>query len=231
MESTINRREFLKLTVLGAATVLQGCRTLSNKPPAKEVPTMGYSAKDYSRLIGMEGFSETLLKNHFTLYQGYVTNTNKVLDTVGQLLKDGKTGAPEYAELKRRLGWEFNGMRLHEYYFENLGGKISPEKSKRLSKELADNFGSYGVWEKDFKATGTMRGIGWVVLYQDPIANKLINFWINEHDVSHPAGCTPLLIMDVFEHAFMLDYGLKRADYIDAFFKNIDWAQVEARIK
>jgi len=122
-------------------------------------------------------------------------------------------------------------MRLHEYYFENLGGKTSPEKSKRLSKELAENFGSYEAWEKDFKATGAMRGIGWVVLYQDPMANKLINFWINEHDVSHPAGCNPLLVMDVFEHAFMLDYGLKRADYIDAFFKNIDWLPVEARIK
>ena len=192
---------------------------------------MAYNAKDYSKLIGMEGFSETLLKNHFTLYQGYVTNTNKLLDTLGQMLKDGKTGTPEYAELKRRLGWEFNGMRLHEYYFENLGGKTSPEKSKRLIKELAENFGSYEAWEKDFKATGTMRGIGWVVLYQDPMANKLINFWINEHDVSHPAGCNPLLIMDVFEHAFMLDYGLKRADYIEAFFKNINWSQVEARIK
>jgi len=192
---------------------------------------MVYTAKDYSKLIGMEGFSETLLKNHFTLYQGYVTNTNKLLDILGQMLKDGKTGTPEYAELKRRLGWEFNGMRLHEYYFENLGGKTSPEKSKRLIKELAENFGSYEAWEKEFKATGTMRGIGWVVLYQDPMAKKLINFWINEHDVSHPAGCNPLLIMDVFEHAFMLDYGLKRADYIEAFFKNIDWSQVEARIK
>ena len=192
---------------------------------------MAYNAKDYSKLIGMDGFSETLLKNHFTLYQGYVTNTNKLLDTVDQMLKDGKTGTPEFAELKRRLGWEFNGMRLHEYYFENLGGKPSLEKSKRLSKELADNFGSYEAWEKDFKATGAMRGIGWVVLYQDPMANKLINFWINEHDVSHPAGCSPLLIMDVFEHAFMLDYGLKRAEYIDAFFKNINWSQVEARIK
>lgn len=192
---------------------------------------MAYTAKDYSKLIGMDGFSETLLKNHFTLYQGYVTNTNKLLDTVGQMLKDGKTGTPEYAELKRRLGWEFNGMRLHEYYFENLGGKTSPEKSKRLIKELAENFGSYEAWEKDFKTTGAMRGIGWVVVYQDPMANKLINFWINEHDVSHPAGCNPLLIMDVFEHAFMLDYGLKRAEYIDAFFKNINWSQVEARIK
>jgi Fe-Mn family superoxide dismutase len=231
MESTINRREFLKLTVLGAATLLQGCRTLYNKPQSKEEPTMAYSAKDYSKLIGMEGFSETLLKNHFTLYQGYVTNTNKLLETVGQMLKDGKTGTPEYAEPKRRMGWEFNGMRLHEYYFENLGGKTSPGKNKRLSKELAENFGSYEAWEKDFKATGAMRGIGWVVLYQDPMANKLINFWINEHDVSHPAGCNPLLIMDVFEHAFMLDYGLKRADYIDAFFKNIDWSPVEARLK
>jgi superoxide dismutase, Fe-Mn family len=231
MESTINRREFLKLTVISTATLLQGSRTLSGKPQSKEVPTMAYTAKDYSKLIGMEGFSETLLKNHFTLYQGYVTNTNKLLDIVGQMLKDGKTGTPEYAELKRRLGWEFNGMRLHEYYFENLGGKTSPEKSKRLSKELAENFGSYEAWEKDFKATGAMRGIGWVVLYQDPMANKLINFWINEHDVSHPAGCNPLLIMDVFEHAFMLDYGLKRADYIEAFFKNINWPQIEARIK
>jgi Fe-Mn family superoxide dismutase len=231
MENIINRREFIKLTVLGAATLLQGSRTSSNKPQSKEVPTMVYTAKDYSKLIGMEGFSETLLKNHFTLYQGYVTNTNKLLDILGQMLKDGKTGTPEYAELKRRLGWEFNGMRLHEYYFENLGGKTSPEKSKRLIKELAENFGSYEAWEKEFKATGTMRGIGWVVLYQDPMAKKLINFWINEHDVSHPAGCNPLLIMDVFEHAFMLDYGLKRADYIEAFFKNIDWSQVEARIK
>lgn len=231
MENTIDRREFLKLTVIGAATVLTSSSALSNKPPAKEETPMAYSAKDYSKIIGMDGFSETLLKNHFTLYQGYVTNTNKLLDTLGQMLKDGKTGTPEYAELKRRLGWEFNGMRLHEYYFENLGGKTSPEKSKLLSKELAENFGSHETWEKDFKATGTMRGIGWVVLYQDPVAKKLINFWINEHDVSHPAGCIPLLIMDVFEHAFMLDYGLKRADYIEVFFKNIDWSSVEARIK
>ena len=97
---------------------------------------MGYCAKDYSRLIGMEGFSETLLKNHFTLYQGYVTKTNKLLDTVGQLLKDGKTGAPEYAELKRRLGWEFNGMRLHEYYFENLGEKPLLRKVSVSAKSL-----------------------------------------------------------------------------------------------
>ncbi len=191
---------------------------------------MPYAPKDYAKLIGMAGFSETLLKNHFTLYQGYVTNTNKVLDTLDQMTKDGKTAAPEFAELKRRLGWEFNGMRLHEYYFENLGGS-GVKKDGALAKKLADSFGSVDAWEKDFRATGAMRGIGWVVLYQDTVSGRMINFWVNEHDVSHPAGCAPVLIMDVFEHAFMLDYGLKRADYIAAFFANIDWNAVEARIK
>jgi Fe-Mn family superoxide dismutase len=192
---------------------------------------MPYAAKDYSKLIGMEGFSETLLKNHFTLYQGYVTNTNKVLDTLDQMLKDGKTGTPEFAELKRRLGWEFNGMRLHEYYFENLGGKGAIDKGGKLAKKLAEGFSSYEAWEKDFKAAGAMRGIGWAALYQDNQSGRLINFWINEHDVSHPAGGNLILIMDVFEHAFMLDYGLKRADYIEAFFRNIDWKEAEARLK
>lgn len=192
---------------------------------------MAYAAKDYNNLIGLEGFSETLLKNHFTLYQGYVTNTNKLLDTLSEMAKAGKIGTPEYAELKRRLGWEFNGMRLHELYFENLGGKGALNKDGKLGKKLAEAFGGYENWEADFKGVGTMRGIGWAILYQDPISGKLFNQWINEHDVGHPAGCNPLLILDVFEHAFMIDYGLKRADYIAAFFKNIKWEAVEARLK
>ena len=110
---------------------------------------MAYEAKDYSKLIGMEGFSETLLKNHFTLYQGYVTNTNKLMDMLASMLKEGKVGTPEYAELKRRMGWEFNGMRLHEYYFDNLGGKAALDKAGKLAKKLAENFGSYEDWERD----------------------------------------------------------------------------------
>ena len=191
---------------------------------------MPYVAKDYAKLIGMSGFSETLLKNHFTLYQGYVTNTNKELDALAQMLKEAKTGTAEYAELKRRLGWEFNGMRLHEYYFENLGGKTPLDKYGALGKQMQCDFGSVEEWEKDFRATGAMRGIGWAVLYQDNISHRLINCWINEHDSGHPAGCAPILIMDVFEHAFMLDYGLKRADYIESFFKNVDWAAAESRL-
>jgi Fe-Mn family superoxide dismutase len=192
---------------------------------------MAYVAKDYSKLIGMKGFSEALLKNHFTLYQGYVTNTNKVLEAIEKHSKDKLFSTPEFAELKRRLGWEFNGMRLHEFYFENLGGDGKLDQNSRLYKKIVEDFGSYENWVQEFKATGAMRGIGWVALYQDPVNNKLINFWINEHDVSHPAGANLILIMDVFEHAFMLDYGLKRADYIEAFFNNINWAEAEKRLK
>ena len=192
---------------------------------------MTYTSKEYARLIGTTGFSDALLKNHFTLYQGYVTNTNKELETLEQLLKDGKSASPEYSELKRRLVWEFNGMRLHEYYFENMGGKGPLDAEGRLGKKMVESFGSIDAWEKDFRATGAMRGIGWTVLYQDPADDRLINFWINEHDEGHPAGGIPIVVMDVFEHAYILDYGLKRADYIEEFFKNIDWKAAEIRLK
>lgn len=192
---------------------------------------MIYNAKDYSKLIGMKGFSEALLKNHFTLYQGYVTNTNKVLEAIEKMNQENRASTPEFAELKRRLGWEFNGMRLHEFYFENLGGDGKLDPGSKLYKQIEKDFGSFEKWIAEFKGTGAMRGIGWVALYQDPTNGRLINFWINEHDVSHPAGCNLILIMDVFEHAFMLDYGLKRADYIEAFFQNINWAEAEKRLK
>jgi len=192
---------------------------------------MAYTARDYGNLVGMGGFSETLLKNHFTLYQGYVANTNKLLDSLAAMLKEGKVGTPEYAELKRRLGFEFNGMRLHEYYFENLGGKGAIDKLGRLGKKLAEDFGGYEDWERDFKGTAAMRGIGWTILYQDNITGRLINQWINEHETGHLAGGIPILVLDVFEHAFMIDYGLKRADYIEAFFKNVNWDKVDSRLK
>jgi Fe-Mn family superoxide dismutase len=226
-----NRREFLAILGLGGtARLWRGFRSPGTQTSAKEKKTMAYVAKDFTNLIGMAGFTETLLKNHFTLYGGYVTNTNKVLDMLAQMLKDGKTGAPEYAELKRRLGWEWDGMRLHELYFGNLGGKAGIDAAGKLAGKLAAEFGSLEAWEKDFRATGAMRGIGWVVLYLDPASGRMFNSWINEHDVAHPAGCTPLLVCDVFEHAYMTDYGIKRADYIEVFFKNIDWKAVEARL-
>jgi len=185
---------------------------------------MAYEAKNFESLLGTKGLSDQLLKNHFTLYQGYVTNTNKVADALLAMAKDGKTATPEYAELKRRFGWEFNGMRLHEYYFENIvkDGKAIDNKTN-LYKKIVSEFGSYENWEKDFKATGAMRGIGWVILYYDALEGRLFNTWINEHDVGHLCGALPLIVMDVFEHAYMIEYGLKKADYIESFFKAIDW--------
>jgi len=193
---------------------------------------MTYEAKNFDNLLGLQGFSDTLLKNHFTLYQGYVTNTNKLMDIMKALVDSDKMATPEFAELKRRFGWEFNGMRLHELYFGNMtknGQKLNSSSS--LAKQLIDQFQSLERWEKVFRSVGAMRGIGWVVLTYDPVGKRFFNLWVNEHDVGHLAGTIPLLIMDVFEHAFMIDYGLKRGDYINAFFNAIDWDAVEKRFK
>lgn len=191
---------------------------------------MEYQAKKYDGLIGLPGFSDQLLKNHFTLYEGYVTNVNKLLSRTAELAAEDRAAIPEYAELKRRLGWEWNGMRLHEYYFENLGREArAASEDSPLAKQIGEDFGSLEAWEKNFRATGAMRGIGWVVLYHDKASGRLLNAWVNEHDTGHLAGASPLLIMDVFEHAYMLDYQLKKADYIEAFFKAIDWMAVEKR--
>jgi Fe-Mn family superoxide dismutase len=192
---------------------------------------MPYVAKDFAFLLGMPGFSDTLLKNHFTLYQGYVNNTNKIMEELAAMVKTGAEATPEFAELKRRLGWEFNGMRLHELYFANLGGDGDLARAPNLMRKKAEQFGDAATCARDFRATAAMRGIGWVILYQDVDSGLLFNQWINEHDVGHPAGGNPLLVLDVFEHAFITDYGLKRADYVEAFFKNVAWDLVEQRLR
>lgn len=191
---------------------------------------MSYEPKNFEYLLGIKGFSSNLLKNHFMLYSGYVTNTNKLIELLNGFLKEGKTAEPEYAELKRRFGWEFNGMRLHEFYFKNMT-KVpkEPDRNSEFFKKIAEDFGSFDNWKKDFKSAGIMRGIGWVILYYDPVAGKFFNTWINEHDVGHLSGTIPILIMDVFEHSYMADYSLKRADYIDSFFEVIDWTVVVKR--
>lgn len=188
-----------------------------------------YTAKNFEHLLGTPGFSDALLKNHFTLYGGYVTNFNKLNDLLVAMEKEGKFGTPEYAELNRRLGWEWNGMRLHELYFGNMAKAGVAFATGGLQEAMKKEWGSLELWEKDFRAMGAMRGIGWVILYADRSDGRLFNVWVNEHDVGHLAGCTPLLVMDVFEHAYMLDYGIKRADYIEAFMKAVDWGVVEER--
>lgn len=185
-----------------------------------------YVAKDFSHLLGTEGLSDALLNNHFTLYQGYVTNTNKLVD----LMQAKEVGTPEYAELHRRFGWEWNGMRLHELYFGNMAKQGVLLSDSTLKEKIVRVFGSYENWEKEFRGMAAMRGVGWVILYHDKNDGKLMNVWIAEHDGGHPSGLTPLLVMDVWEHAFMLDYGIKRADYINVFMSHINWHVVEERV-
>ncbi len=187
-----------------------------------------YSAKDYSYLLGkVDGISDSLLKMHFKLYEGYVTNTNKLLLQIKQ-----SEGNPVlYGPLKRRLGWEYDGMYLHELYFENLGGKRDLPKKSSLYLEIERNFGSFTNFLDNFKQTGLIRGIGWVILYRDPIKKNLYNLWINEHDLGHLPNGTPLLVMDVWEHAYLTEFGLDRGKYIDTFLKSVNWDIVSKRSK
>lgn len=185
-----------------------------------------YTLQDFKHLLGLPGLSDALLTNHFTLYEGYVKNTNILIE----LLKTKGSGTPEYSELQRRLGWEWNGMRMHELYFGNMTKETSALEDGPLREKITKDFGSFENWEKNFLALGAMRGIGWVVLAHDTEKDVLLNIWVNEHDLGHLVGTTPLLVMDVFEHAFMLDYGIKRADYLAAFSRSIDWENVEKRL-
>lgn len=191
---------------------------------------MPYSPQSFDHLLGLEGFSDELLTNHFTLYQGYVTNTNKLLDLQAELVKADKTAAPEFAETRRRIGWEWNGMRLHEHYFSSMSKDAKPlSRSASLAAQLVKDFGSIEQWEKEYSAIAASRGIGWVILVHDVVAKRLLNVWVNEHDTGHLAGAAILLPIDVFEHAYMRDYGLKRADYISGFLRSIDWQIVSQR--
>lgn len=186
-----------------------------------------YIKKDFSHLLGTEGFSDDLLNNHFTLYEGYINNTNALI----KLLATKEFSTPEYAELQRRFGWEWNGMRLHELYFGNLQKESAGEPPQNVKEKIEKIYGNFENWQKNFENLGTMRGIGWVALVHDTESGELFNIWINEHDLGILAETKILLIMDVFEHAFMIDYGVKRTDYIKNFFAHINWGVVNQRFE
>ena len=189
-----------------------------------------YVAKDFSHLEKtVKGLSPALIRMHIQLYQGYVKNTNTLLSKIREVAGEGQDLSILYGALKRRVGWEMDGMLLHETYFENLGPSEPLAQNSSLYRQIEKDFGSYAAWEKDFKATGLMRGIGWVILYRDPKNQCLQNIWINEHDTGHIVGGTPVLVMDVWEHAYITEFGLDRAKYIDTFFQNINWPSVQKR--
>jgi superoxide dismutase, Fe-Mn family len=194
-----------------------------------------YKAKQF-KVSGLHGISDQTVEMHLKLYEGYVKETNRLSEKIWDFLKDGHVDqeeVPAYSELTRRLGFEYNGMVLHEYYFGNMnsGGVGDPSKYSVFYKTAEAGFGSYEIWKADFVGIGKMRGVGWAICFQDPKRGRLTNHWVTLHEMGNVAGFNPVLVMDVWEHAFLLDYKpAERPKYIEAFFANIDWDVVEERL-
>jgi len=195
-----------------------------------------YKARQFD-LSNLTGISDETLEMHFKLYEGYVKETNKLNEKIAEFVKNAKVDQEEfadYSELTRRLGFEYNGMVLHEYYFENLkkgGGLGDPNQSSTFRKAAEQSYSSYDIWKADFVGIGKMRGVGWAICYENPNNGALSNHWITLHETGNVAGFTPVLVMDVWEHAFILDYKpADRPKYIEAFFSNIDWDVVQRRL-
>ncbi len=192
-----------------------------------------YKAREWTRLSGLQGISDKTLELHFELYKGYVKHVNLYNEQLTDLLRSLQEGKEDirFSELKRRLAFEYDGMRLHEFYFDNLTASGSGDAPRgKLRDVLAEGYGDYEIWKRDFTATGTMRGVGWVIAYQDPKTGRISNHWIEMHEDGHLAGFTPILVMDCWEHAYLFDHGSERGEYIEAFFANIDWAMCESRL-
>jgi superoxide dismutase, Fe-Mn family len=187
-------------------------------------------------LSGLQGISDKTLEMHFKLYDGYVKQTNVLNEQIAKILEDGKIDqeeTPAYSELTRRLGFEYNGMVLHEHYFANLkkGADPEPAKSSNFRQVCTDSFGDFKTWKTDFVGVGKMRGVGWAIAYQDPRTRRVSNHWVTLHETGNVSGFRPLLVMDVWEHAYLLDYApADRPKYIEAFFANVDWAAVDQRM-
>jgi Fe-Mn family superoxide dismutase len=195
-----------------------------------------YHPREFN-LSGLNGISDQTLETHFKLYEGYVKGTNDLNSRIADIMADGVLDSDEtllYSELKRRLGFEYNGMVLHEHYFGNMtkDGPGDPNRNSDFSRAAIESFGSYEIWKADFVSVGKMRGVGWAICYQNPSSGILSNHWISLHEVGNVAGFVPVLVMDVWEHAFLLDYKpAERPKYIEAFFSNIDWAVVDGRVQ
>lgn len=198
--------------------------------------SVSYKPREFD-LSGLQGISDETLELHFKLYEGYVKETNKLNEKIWEFIRDRKVDQeemPAYSELTRRLGFEYNGMVLHEYYFDNLkkgGGIGDPNKSSQFLRAAAASFGSYEIWKADFIGIGKMRGVGWAICYENPENGHLSNHWISLHEVGNVAGFNPVLVMDVWEHAYLLDFKTERPKYISAFFSNINWDVVESRLR
>lgn len=201
---------------------------------AEQETVFDYVPKTW-KLSGLQGISDRTLEVHFGLYEGYVKNTNLLREQLYTMRESGKVAGsdPAFAELTRRLGFEYNGMRLHELYFDNLCTKPTELlHGGRLHTAIAETFGDFDIWRREFTAVGSMRGVGWAILFQDSWTGELSNHWIGLHERGEVATFNPVLVMDVWEHAFLLDYKpAERPKYIEAFFANVNWQACEERVR
>ena len=181
----------------------------------------------------LEGLSEKQIKVHLALYEGYVKHTNLIMEKI-QALKEADAESNAYLinELRRRFAFEFNGMRMHEYYFEQFEGEKGGDPQSVLAKVAEAKYGSGENFIAHIKEVAGSRGIGWVVVYADPRANTLHTVFVNDHEVGQLAGLPVILALDLWEHAFMVDYvPAEKKNYVDAFFTNLNWSVVEKRFE
>ncbi len=188
---------------------------------------MTYTEQTYT-FPEMAGLSAKQIEAHLKLYAGYVKNVNVVSTKIDEYRKDADANSVAISELTRRYAFEWNGMRLHEIYFASLGGDGA--MNGPLAEKIAEYYGSVEAWKNEVKSMAMMRGIGWVLFVLDRATNSLRNIWVSDHEVGHLAGCDVLFALDVWEHAYLVDYlPAQRADYVAAFFENLNWSAVEAR--
>ncbi|MBZ5537366.1 MAG: Fe-Mn family superoxide dismutase [Acidobacteriia bacterium] len=190
---------------------------------------MTVTAKNFDHLLGkLEGLSEKQLKAHFGLYQGYVKKLNEIQEKLKSIDRStANYSFSEYSELKRREAVAFNGAFLHEMYFENLSAK-GGEPSNELADAIKKSFGSRDAWTTDLKAAGASTP-GWVILTYNRTDHELHHYILFEHHIGYPVRQEPLLALDCWEHAYMIDYGTTKGDYLSAFIKHIDWNVVNKR--
>jgi Fe-Mn family superoxide dismutase len=191
---------------------------------------MTYTTKTFNLPV-LEGLSEKQIKVHLALYEGYVKHTNLIMEKL-QALKEADAEGNAYiiAELRRRFGFEFDGMRMHEYYFEQFEGEKGGSPESGLAKAAEAKYGSGENFLAHIKEVAGSRGIGWVVVYADPRAKTIHTVFVNDHELGQLAGLPILLALDLWEHAFMVDYiPAEKKNYVEAFFANLNWSVVEKR--
>jgi Fe-Mn family superoxide dismutase len=203
---------------------------------AVALPYMTYEVKNDLKPGPLDGLSEKMIDQHWMLYKGYVTNVNLLNQTIWSCLDTGRElDEPKMAEVQRRLGFEYNGMILHELYFEELKkDTLRPSFTSDFLRKLVEDFGSVERWQRQFTEIGNMRGVGWVLTSLDSASKRLINTWVSDHEIGHIAGFKPIVVMDVWEHAYVGDFGPNhegRQKYIEAFFRNLDWAVIAQRLE